>query len=68
LVYADPEEFFYQPNAKQQIFLRKDRPASDARRELEQLDAVALIAERAGHNRPLAPLAIHHSPTAGLIT
>jgi hypothetical protein len=46
LVYADPEEFFDEPNAKQEIRLRENRAARDMRRKVEQLDVLALSADR----------------------
>jgi hypothetical protein len=47
LVDADPEEFFDEPNAKQEIRLRENRAARDMSRKAEQLDALALSANKA---------------------
>lgn len=47
LVDADPKEFFNEPNAKQEIRLRENRAARDMSRKVEQLDALALSADRA---------------------
>jgi hypothetical protein len=47
LVYADPKEFFDEPNAKQEIRLRENRAPRDMSRKAEQLDALALSADKA---------------------